>query len=961
MTRRSSLCAGVLVLLPLLTLLGCGGGGGGGSPVSFPEPALPDWTDHAVNKPVAVTLPDASPLVGRPLEASIFDRSFALDSTSILPVSVETATDVALLLEPDATTDAPVVYLFTTVLPGDTDIRISAQSTAIGLVMNAIPQYYLTEITDAANVRHIISVQAEPFITRFIAALEDDPYLLRIENLPAVYDQMYEDAVVDSYNALRLLAQNGARIAARDYPGGQFEVMPADEQDGFSVLPELVNGRLSGNILIHNDTRIYAHYQVLTTTGDVLKAFPQGFVNSAYDADILGSQSSFWGGFIATEKKVETGFRNVMVDIQTPGLLQQPADYLNSTAPGLLARSTFANFLLPVMETVLSISDAGKIAFAVMGDAGVFDEAVIQAWRAGDIRAGINSIAGNLDMPLLSKLIEKTVEKSLEDGRLAKMLAKLAVKLTAVEIMGSITAIDLAAFRNDLQNTHASLRFNVTFPITLEYLTPYVVAKESGDSTLISLYGHGFAIFDYEGVTYHPELRLVAFDKFANQVDSRLLGATELTVNGEGTRIDFYLPAAWLGQADSLIDNIDFVDLQLRHHYVQPGSVLNSLEFVELPASPEQQADYRIDLTSGLSISSLSKSRLQGLDTLEINGAGFHEEGAQNEVYLVIDRSGVLNPLTVDFVNIDATRLTVSLPGHEVLQLIGPASIYVELPDGSQSNRMPVTVIPQNVVASPPATAFENLLDVSLSAPQAFAYVLYSTDGGVTEQVYTAPLLLDATTTLVARARSVIDGIEYDSDESVFVYTRCADNQMAVDGECQRQCQRVCDNPIISNVVSVPGYALDVYGGNPMPHTLQLSFERSYKWCTTTIIDPEFYNGEKHMLYFYRMYQNPDGSWNDDYFQPDYGFRSFNFGQAAVDVVHDYMKISLFPKPLGYTQAIYYDPETFFGLIVVNYDNSDSANGNDYMEVRLGVEQNYYHTIINPEMVEADGCYEGDF
>ncbi len=47
------------------------------------------------------------------------------------------------------------------------------------------------------------------------------------------------------------------------------------------------------------------------------------------------------------------------------------------------------------------------------------------------------------------------------------------------------------------------------------------------------------------------------------------------------------------------------------------------------------------------------------------------------------------------------------------------------------------------------------------------------------------------------------------------------------------------------------------------------------------------------------------------------------------------------------------------------YDNTDLDNGNDYMKVLLGAKPdatvNYYSTYINPEIVESDGCYKGDY
>ena len=101
------------------------------------------------------------------------------------------------------------------------------------------------------------------------------------------------------------------------------------------------------------------------------------------------------------------------------------------------------------------------------------------------------------------------------------------------------------------------------------------------------------------------------------------------------------------------------------------------------------------------------------------------------------------------------------------------------------------------------------------------------------------------------------------------------------------------------------------------------------------------------------------------YIWPNYGDRNFIHGSMSVDVSYDRMYTKLLPIVYGYTQTYNFDPEIIFALANVKYDNSDPDNGNDYMRVGLGIDIGgsiyYYFTYINPEIVDADGCYDGDY
>ena len=307
------------------------------------SPSIPTWVDDAVSAPAKIILPVDAPVDIATLEVAVMDREFFPDSLGNLNIKtpVNTPSDAYIMLPPKAGGDAPVIYLFATCFPGEANVEISVESTAIGLVMSSIPRHYLDNAGSPAQVKDTVILHAEPFITKFSTMIADDPYVLEYDNLPNVFDQTYKDSVSATYEALKLLMQTNAAVPARlntaaklfsvDEFGGQFIVTPAAEQDGFKIVAEFINGEMTGDLLVQNDTRLYAHTRVTTVLNTVIKDFPKGFVNSAFSPQILGSQAGFWGGFISTEERVKAGFKNVTVDIETAGTLDIGPDYYNTS------------------------------------------------------------------------------------------------------------------------------------------------------------------------------------------------------------------------------------------------------------------------------------------------------------------------------------------------------------------------------------------------------------------------------------------------------------------------------------------------------------------------------------------------------------------------------------------------------------------------------------------------------
>ena len=437
-----------------------------------PPPETRSWQDDAVVLPAIIELPDSSPLNSEQLALEVFDQSFPVPDPQAAELKTLTnaPSDVYLMLPPLEGEEEETVYLFATVLPGEQQVVINVESTAIGLVMNGIPQYYLLNAGNAEDVKQAIAVQAAAFISQFSEMIENEPYVLKKENLSQVYDAVYIDSSKAALETLRDMieakqiaaSQESQLLPAKplgysmmpaykalsaDEFGEQFSVTPSAEQQGFTIIADTDSGKLTGKIKVDNDTRLYANVRVTNTFGTIIQDIPTGLVNSAFNPTMLGSQSGFWGGFASSQQTIDVGFSNVTIDIETGGTLDPKEDYLATSAPGLMARSAYSNFVLPVIGTVLPVSDLGQTIFGIFAEMGAFDGAVIDAWQAGDASAALTHIINNVKTTAtLSKIIEITVTEALDTKMVAKLLAKLGLKLAGIEVTGAITAAELCAF-----------------------------------------------------------------------------------------------------------------------------------------------------------------------------------------------------------------------------------------------------------------------------------------------------------------------------------------------------------------------------------------------------------------------------------------------------------------------------------------------------------------------------------
>ena len=218
--------------------------------------------------------------------------------------------------------------------------------------------------------------------------------------------------------------------------------------------------------------------------------------------------------------------------------------------------------------------------------------------------------------------------------------------------------------------------------------------------------------------------------------------------------------------------------------------------------------------------------------------------------------------------------------------------------------------------------------------------------------MYTGPIHIEQSTKIYARARQTVDGVDYDSKISAFEYTKCAAGEFVEEGECIKPCNRVCDAPVVASSITFPSFENQ--------YNITLTFDKTFKMCSEEIDDSESLNAKTTMLYFFRT----DGS--GTYYQPDPvtfpGYEDYEFGEAFVSTEYDSFSVSMSPLPDYNASTVkYFDPEYNFGMDVRNFGNLDIGNEYDFLWINVTLPSGTHRTIINTEVVEADGCYEGNY
>lgn len=969
------------LFLMLSTILGCNGDSSNNENTS----------KHSNNSvKVSVNLPDDSPLSGERLNIEIYGNRYPVNEGSqlVLNTSIEEPSDAYLMLPQRDGDNVPSVYLFSTLLPGETEAIIDPKETALSLVLNGIPQSLLLAVEGGSKVKATIEENSQAFIQNFVRHISSNPYYLNTDNLNTVYDSVYLQAVQESYRALQSLlsSQPGkARISSPSYrsithqvpEGLDLYVTPENSHHGFKIEPIKEGNHVTGKVSISNDTSLYALLSAkdLVSNIDITPAVPDLIAEIAFNEHLLEPQQSFWGGFRSSESELDLMHRDAEVKIITAGVKDLTEnEYIAGVSSALQLRTIYSKILVPSLDSLLDLGGFSiqKGVFGIMHNSGVFD-AAIPAFYNGEITKGLRSVFAKLTEnvningtpvwpnPVVNEILNYTLGQAIDTN--SAYFAKIGLKLTAKKVTFAIWALDMTAVFNDLKLLPSDLSSNVRFPVDLSGIEPTAIERRNGNTIAhqeVVLRGYGFKTLQHTSGGYFPIVYVDGKNAEEETIDTlELFPPSSLDMSDDGTNMTFTIPGNWLN-AESKITSMD---VSLQHRYVARDELnRNILHNITLPLDVDKDK-FTIDIGE-LTITALDKSRVQGSDTLTLTATGIKEQIDYYDVYLQAG-SGLLVETNIE--SLSGTKLTVKLPHYDELE-VGPASVYIQDGSGARSNSENLIIIPEKVTFLPGAPDVVGDIELGLTQAQGLPDIIYTINGGV-ERSYSAPIRIQNETRIKAWATQTVSGTDYSSEKVEYYHSVCEAGEALVDGQCLAACNRVCDNPSYSNTIVLPS--------DDDKHMIRMTFEKTFKYCTSKIDHPDFTAGQVTMIYFYTWESRTRSEWDEiraanggelPYYSPSLSNAS-NFNRGTLEIIgtHTDKQVHLTPQAVinpNDSTIKYYAPEDLFTMIVHNYDGPASTNKGDFMRVLIINDQNTYRetslTVTNPEYVKENGCYEGD-
>jgi hypothetical protein len=837
-SQRISISAGLFLCLFVTLLTGCGGSGGGGGTGETPgDPADPT---HTLTVQATVTFPASSPLDDTNASVLCGDAYSPLDSTNQANIEITTnrAMDVTILLPSRDGVETPTVYLNTTVVPGETEVFLDIEETAVSLVMTGVDQRYLADAATASWVKSVVKKHSADFIADLADKMADDPYLLRPDNIASALGPLFTQAVTDSDAALEVLyAQSGSTSTAAltgesatagsaakalvDIPDGaedlgdfyiQYDRSPPSNK--FAFVPP---GTLSDEKLTFmNGSMLPVITKITdTTTNEVIKAIPTGIFAQAFNPDILSPTNGPFGLPLPSFETIENGTRNIQVEVFSAGLSDfLDTSYFEAGSPcgPLLARASFSGAIMPLLGVLLPPLPPGatETIFSVLQRADIFEN-IMNHWPYGRFQEGLSAVYADItanwgaNTNIATQIIEALVEKGYLQSTLSpELAARLGVKVATAEAALVSAEISIAALSKGLLETPSKVTYQLVYPVGLHDLSPASMQKINAgqaNSQAFTLTGHGLAGFRFDGEFHTARLLLEAFNKDDEKLEETWLDEDfgfEIESGDALDTITFKLPNAWVG-VDTTINH---VRLTLQHGYVAPGwlgaytSWTNYLEEVQLPASISMVNKFTIHLTQELKITGLASTRLEKGGLIEITGEGFAGDGSalENEVYF-LDKDN--SPFSASILTSSETHISAYVPlglrlndsPEPETMHVGSTYVYVELSDGSQSNQVWAGVVPEPVMIRPePVPGQMTYKGTEISMIQTSHFPMYYTINDAIERPYSRPITLEASSEIKAYAKVVVDGVIYSSDVTTQSYVSCQEGETYIPYPHGAQC-----------------------------------------------------------------------------------------------------------------------------------------------------------------------------
>jgi len=748
------------------------------------KPVLIDWEANASNIVATITLPDNAPVDMNDINVEVVFNDFKPDNEGhvLLKIPKEQITDAYVILPNPQNNEEYVIYLFSTLLPGETETEISVEETAISLVLNGIDHRYLTQSGTPGEVKSVIVRHSTELISYLEEKLDNDPYWLTKKHMLALYrDSRYIEALRESSDELKSMYSNQQNIQSRTISGsGELKVLPCLEIYDFKILADRKSGDMTGNLAIENDTMIPARYSAT----NLFTKMPIHLPGHGIFGDLISAQTDLMHGYNASSTTVkDVDFQPSKITVYTAGWVYLPHDtpnydFIKSQNRDLNERVLLDNVVMTI-ATLIPLGNKQVFLKVVqwLSQQTFFriamDEYYSSKGRPEDLKNAIINILKGFDKWENYKAVIELVGEYYGKNPVSwvKEKVKWVAKIASAEVGIWIYAADLASLEKDLMETPPYIDFTqITFPVFLKYYDPDSLPKvtTTEESRRVTLTGEGLFADNTS------EIELEALNKDGEYEFWSISGNK---LHQEGEELWFDLPYTWLNTGSDITGPIYF---QLISKFTD-AHTSNDIT-VKVPKY-NQNEFYKIVLDSDLSITNLSKTKATRGTALRIYGKGFSSNRADNTIYFSDNNDHV-------------TKVTPTYSTGEYMETIVPENlpfgktwVQVGLKDGHESNEKTFSLIPEIVKAVPMHAYntydFEKTITFSLSQNENVP-IFYTLGTSQTVHHYTAPLTLTETTTIYPFARVTVEGVNYDSEivSGGYVYYKCADNEKFEDGEC---------------------------------------------------------------------------------------------------------------------------------------------------------------------------------
>jgi len=432
--------------------------------------------------------------------------------------------------------DTPRPYLQAIALPGDTEVRVDALSTAIVMMVGA------TGLVAAAEEASVDQARSQLAALSAVQALADeiaqglaaDPDFL--VNPPPAFDAQYlaaldagndvlaaalasSDAAQAGLQANEGGAAQQATLKATIEPTGGGDCPPASLpacSEQVDVLLRQIEG--TGNVAIENDTMVYLSVAIREAAGGQSL---QAHARHWFDNRIVGSQEGLLWGFSAADREYRVpNYRSARVDVVTGGLgaPNPPSGDLDVNVV-LATRTLFDRILLPAITTAIGAAlekrnpakDAHLLAKTVlntMADRYPDDEQAIQDYlRNRNAAAAIGLLVAVLKTDLtnigpITQAIGRWAAGTVDDVVVRALGIRIATAL--IPVVGGIAAVaeaigtaatvtDAVKALVDIIQMPSYLRFDVFFRMTVIEIRPTSIERQP-EPRVIDIRGFALAL-----------------------------------------------------------------------------------------------------------------------------------------------------------------------------------------------------------------------------------------------------------------------------------------------------------------------------------------------------------------------------------------------------------------------------------------------------------------------------------